>query len=418
MPWKETHVEEQRQRFIEAFLEREAGWQMSQLCDAFGISRKTGYKWVERFADGGKKALIDQSRARHTQDHATSAQIIRAVVQLRRLHPSWGARKLLEVLRTREADKSWPAASTIGDILKRHELIEPRRRRRRATPTAREDFRQAAVANDVWAADFKGWFRTRDGYRCDPLTISDLSSRYLLECRRVRKTNGAEVRKVFERVFREYGLPVAIRTDNGSPFASVGLGGLSALSVWWVKLGIALERIEPGRPDQNGRHERMHRTLKAETTRPAAANASAQQRAFNRFRQSFNWERPHEALGQACPAEHYMPSERSYPSREPQMEYAADVEVRRVRRSGDIKWRGGFVYLNEALIGEPVSLQEVSDRHWLIRFGPVKLALLDDASGTLLRIQPARTGAREARAAVENSGRPSGSLRSPQPQND
>ena len=234
----------------------------------------------------------------------------------------------------------------------------------------------------------------------------------------MRKTNGAEVRKVFERVFQEYGLPAAIRTDNGTPFASVGLAGLSVLSVWWVKLGIALERIEPGRPDQNGRHERMHRTLKAETARPAAANASAQQRAFNRFRQSFNWERPHEALGQTYPGEHYRHSERPYPSREPQMEYGADLEVRRVRKSGDIKWRGRFVYLNEALVGEPVSLQEVSDRHWLICFGPVKLALFDDASGKLLRIQPSSTRAREARAAVENSGRPPGSLRSPQPQND
>jgi hypothetical protein len=274
------------------------------------------------------------------------------------------------------------------------------------------------VANDVWATDFKGWFRTRDGQRCDPLTISDLSSRYLLECKRVPKPNGIEVRRVFERVFAEYGLPRAIRTDNGTPFASVGLAGLSALSVWWVKLGIAVERIEPGRPDQNGRHERMHRTLKAETARPAAANASAQQRAFNRFRYSFNWERPHEALGQQCPGEHYRYSARSYPSREPQMEYAGDLEVRRVRRSGDIKWNGRFVYLTEALSGEPVSLQEVNDRHWLICFGAVKLALLDDFSGKLLPIQPARSGAREARVAVENFGRPSGSLRSPQPQRD
>jgi hypothetical protein len=223
------------------------------------------------------------------------------------------------------------------------------------------------------------------------------------------------VRKVFEQIFREYGLPLAIRTDNGPPFASVGLGGLSKLSVWWVKLGLELERIEPGRPEQNGIHERMHRTLKQETAMPAARNASAQQRAFNQFRQTFNWERPHQALGNRCPAQHYSHSGRSYPEQEPQMEYTADVEVRRVRSTGEIKWRGELIFLSEALIGEPVSLKQVSDRHWELRFGPVELGLFDDYSGTLLRRRPLkRRGAR--RAAVENSARPPGSLRSPQPE--
>ena len=403
MPWKETHVEDERQRFVDQWLRREGWWTMSELCVAYGISRKTGYKWLERFKAGGRAALGDQSRARRTQAHATPRDVVRALVRLRRRHASWGPRKLIDLIDV--PPHARPAPSTVGAILKQHGLIVPRRRRPRATPTERADFLTPQAANDVWGADFKGWFRTRDGQRCDPLTISDLSSRFVLACQRVQPADGPAVRPVFAAVFREYGLPRAMRTDNGAPFASGGLGGLSALSVWWVKLGIRLERIEPGRPEQNGCHERMHRTLKRETACPPAANARAQQRAFNRFRRIFNWERPHEALGNARPAMFYVPSERRYPPREPTMEYAAHVPVRHVRTTGEIKWRGQLLYLSHALVGEPVSLEEIGNGHWLIRFGPVPLALVDEVSRTLLRIPPR---GRRCASTVKNPDRPSG----------
>ena len=265
-------------------------------------------------------------------------------------------------------------------------------------------------ANQVWAVDFKGWFRTRDGVRCDPLTISDLFSRYVLECRRVPRTDTACVRTVFERVFREYGLPEAIRSDNGPPFASHGLGGLSRLAVWWAKLGIGLERIAPGRPDQNGCHERMHRTLKAETARPPGANGGAQQRRFNRFRESFNTERPHEALNDAVPSQWYQASNRAYPRREPVVEYPGHFEVRRVRSSGEIKWAGGLLYVSEALVGEPVGLEAVSEDHWKLCFGPIELGMVDAQTGKLLAYTR-----RARRAGVDHSRRPAGSSRAPHP---
>jgi putative transposase len=271
--------------------------------------------------------------------------------------------------------------------------------------------------NAVWGIDYKGWFRTGDGKRCDPLTISDLFSRYLLECRAVKQTNTQCAQAVLERIFRQYGLPEAIRSDSGSPFASTGLGGLTAFSVWWVKLGIRLERIVPGRPDQNGCHERMHRTLKDETARPPRADATAQQRCFNSFRRTFNTERPHEALNNDVPAQWYQPSNRAYPERIAEVEYPARFEVRRVRSSGEIRWHGELIYVSEALVGEPIGLEEVNDRHWKIRFGPIELALLDTKSLKLLvyRRPNRRRRARVARAVVENSSRPPGSLRSPQP---
>jgi len=259
-----------------------------------------------------------------------------------------------------------------------------RRKGRRRTAPWSQPFVQAGQPNDLWCIDFKGWFHTRDGVRVDPLTVEDASSRYLLACHGLRQPRGPQVRRVLERAFREYGLPRAIRTDNGPPFASVGLGGLSTLAVWWVKLEILPERTEPGHPEQNGRLERLHRTLKAETASPPQSTWQRQQRAFQDFRSSYNQERPHEALGQQPPARRYRPSVRPYPKRVDSPEYEAGMTVRRVRTNGEIKWNGGRVYLSEALCGEPVGLMPQDDRYWTIHFGPLQIGLLDSYANRTL----------------------------------
>jgi transposase InsO family protein len=417
MPWKETRVETERRRFVEEYFAVGRRWSMTELCEAFGVSRKTGYKWIDRFRQGGLPELEDRSRARHTQAEATEATIEEALVAARKKHPSWGPRKLLGFLERRNPDVRWPAPSTVGGLLKRRGLVKPSRRRRRGIRPEPTELREATVPNEVWAVDFKGWFRTGDGRRCDPLTISDLHSRFLLECQRVEQPNSACTKPVFEQVFAEYGLPVAIRSDNGAPFASRGAGGLTKLSAWWVKLGIELERITPGCPQQNGCHERMHRTLKRETARPPAANASAQQRRFNRFQHSYNSERPHEALGNDCPADHYDASPRPYPPTVPEMDYPEHIERRQIRTSGEIKWRGQLLYVSQALVGELVGIEEIDDDKWLVRFGPLPLALVDSYDNRILHYRPRGRWHPVAggHAAVDNSGRPTGSRRSPQP---
>ncbi len=269
-----------------------------------------------------------------------------------------------------------------------HEIVQPELvtdtgRRRRTAPWS-EPFVQAEHPNDLWCIDLKGWFRMGNGVRVDPLTVEDASSRYLLACHGLRQPRGSQARPVLERAFREYGLPRAIRTDNGSPFASVGLGGLSSLAVWWVKLGILPERIEPGHPEQNGRLERLHRTLKAETANPPQSTWRRQQQAFQVFRSCYNEERPHEALGQQPPARQYQPSAHPYPKRVHSPEYESGMTVRRVWTNGEIKWQGQMVYLSEALCGEPVGLTPQDDRYWTIRFGPLQIGLLDSYANRTL----------------------------------
>lgn len=417
MPWKETRVEEQRMKFIAAFLEKDAGWTVTQLCECFGVSRKTGYKWIHRYDQGGVRALEDRSRAAHRHPNETAAEVIDKLIAFRKKNGVWGPRKIVDRLRRKDPQRRWPAPSTAGEILKRYGLVRGRRRRRAAIAVPAPQLRVAQRPNEIWAVDYKGWFRTRDGQRCDPLTISDLFSRYLLQCQRVTRPTTAYTQAVFTQVFREYGLPETIRSDNGSPFASTGLGGLSRLSVQWVKLGIRLERIVPGRPDQNGCHERMHLTLKRETTCPPQRTGSAQQRCFTAFRHRFNTERPHEALNDDVPATWYQASPRPYPRRIPPMEYPGHFEVRRVRTSGEIKWANDFLYVSQALVGEPVGLEQISERHWKLFFGPIELAVLDGHTRKLLayRRAPRR---RRGRAVVENTRRPPGSWPSPPPRED
>lgn len=371
MPWRATCPMDERTQFIAACLLHEES--MSQVCRRFGVSRKTGYKWLSRYTAGGPPALIERSHAAHRQPAAVSTGVERAILALRAKHPHWGPRKLRAWLE-QHATGPWPAPSTIGALLQRAGLTVHRRRRRSCLGGS-ESRTAAGAANDVWAADFKGWFRTGDGRRCDPLTISDLYSRYLLRCQVVGTTQLELVRPIFEATFREYGLPRVVRTDNGPPFA--GRGGLSRLAVWWIRLGIRPERIEPGHPEQNAEHERLHRTLKHETASPPHATLRAQQRAFDRFRRTYNDDRPHEALGQQPPATRYTVSPRAYPEQLPNVDYPDTFVVRRAHPCGDIKWLGRRVLISHALAGELVGMEEITDGRWRVWFGAVPLGWLD-----------------------------------------
>jgi len=340
MPWQKTVVvaeEDQKLRLISQVLHKEMP--MAAACAAAGISRKTGYKWLARYRAGGVNGLRPRSHAPHRHGRAMAKEMAQLIIGLRRRRRYWGPRKLKAMLQHNHPELKLPAASTMGDLLRRHGLCREPRRRLRAQPG--QPFAQVNGPNDLWCADFKGWFRTADGKRCDPLTITDAYSRFLLECRIVAPSY-AQVKLLFERAFRRYGCPRAIRTDNGEPFASAGTAGLSRLSVQWLKAGIALERIECGQPQQNGRHERMHRTLKAETSTPAAANHAAQQARFDRFQRYYNHLRPHEALGQTAPGAHYLSSPRRYRADLRDPWYDADYQVARcaatARCAGAANW--------------------------------------------------------------------------------
>ena len=364
---------DQRVAFIADWLHDE--WTMTELAERYQISRKTAYKWVDRYEVDPAHGLAERSRAPTVHGRAMSDGIREAVLALRRAHPRWGPKKLRAILSERQPRRAWPAASTIGDLLRREGLSEPRRRPRYKVPLT-QPLVAAQAPNDVWTADFKGWFRTADGIRCDPLTVLDACSRFVLCCRIVAPTDRG-VRPWFERTFREYGLPRALRTDNGPPFATTAAAQLSPLAVWWLKLGIQLDRIDPGHPEQNGRHERFHLTLQEETTTPPAATPVQQQRRFDRMRGEFNIERPHEALGQRPPARVYVASPRSYPARLEDPWYDATHQVRHVRRNGTIKWQGDFVFVSTALHGEAVGLAETARGDWTVRFMHVELGRID-----------------------------------------
>ena len=364
---------DQRVAFIADWLRDE--WTMTELAERYQISRKTAYKWVDRYEEDPEHGLAERSRAPHAHGRAVADELRVAVRALRRAHPHWGPKKLRAVLATRDPARAWPAASTMGDLLRREGLSQPRRRVRYVVPLTRP-LAAAHAPNDVWSADFKGWFRTADGTRCDPLTVADARSRFVLCCRIVAPS-GRGVRPWFERTFREYGLPRALRTDNGTPFATTGAGHLSQLSVWWLKLGIQLDRIARGHPEQNGRHERFHLTLQQETTTPPAATPRQQQRRFDRLRHEFNAERPHEALGQQPPAQIYVPSPRPYPARLEDPWYDATHQVRRVTAKGQIKWQGDMVFISEAMRREPVGLVETAGGDWTVRFMQVELGRID-----------------------------------------
>ncbi len=381
MPWKETCAMDQRVKMVSDWLSNQ--YSISELGRIYDVSRKTIYKWVGRYKAEGPTGLEEQSRAPRSHPNATPLEIASQIVMTKLKHQRWGPKKIVAWLERHHPRERWPAPSTAGDILKREGLVR-RRRRKHRTPPYPEPLSEGSRVNEVWSADFKGQFRTGDGKLCYPLTITDKSSRYLLLCRGLSHPTFAEAQPWFERVFWEYGLPEAIRTDNGAPFASVGLGGLSKLSIWFIKLGLRPERIEPAHPEQNGRHERMHRSLKEATASPPRDNMLMQQRAFDEFVQEYDFERPHEALGQRTPATFYQPSERAYPAKIPEVRYDGDVMVRRVRHNGEIKWRGELVYISEALAGELVALKQKEEHLWEIIFSFYPLCILNELTGKIV----------------------------------
>jgi putative transposase len=383
MPWRERLPMDERVQFISDY-QRQL-FTMTEICDRYGVSRKTGYKWIARYAAAGAVGLAERSSRPHHSPQATASPVVQAIVALRKRYPSWGGKKILAVLREREPTWSLPAVSTANDILKRHDLVPPRRRRR---PVAHPGYHAtpAVAPNDLWTTDFKGQFRTGDAQLCYPLTVCDAYSRYLLICRGMLAPTSVGAFAAFRRAFREYGLPRVIRSDNGEPFAAPSLGRLSRLSVWWIRLGIRPELIEPASPHQNGAHERMHRTLKADTTRPPGDDLATQQRRFNRFRRIYNLERPHEALNQQRPDRLYTRSPRVVPARLPPVEYPGHYEVRRVSGHGGISWHSRPLSVSTVLIGENVGLEPIDDGIWDIHFGPVRLGRFDERRH---RIQPA-----------------------------
>jgi transposase InsO family protein len=373
MPWREICPMDQRAAFIVECLRGELA--MSELCRKYEISRKTGYKWWRRIELDGRVDLADRSHAAHWHPNATPDEVVTMLVSARKAHPTWGPRKLVHWLEVRHPRLRLPSPSTVGTILKRQGMLRARRARPRATPYA-APFLGCDAPNTVWCADFKGSFVMRNGRRCNALTISDAYSRYLLRCEAMSHIDDPRVRPVFESAFAEFGLPAAIRTDNGPPFSTVAPGGLSRLAIWWIKLGIRAERIAPGAPQQNGRHERMHRTLKEDTAQPPERTLDDQQRAFDRFRRIYNEERPHEALGQQPPWTVYTRSRRAYPVKLREPAYPSDFIVRSVRHNGLIRWRGRHVYLAETLAREAVGFQPIADDRWRVYFADVPLGVL------------------------------------------
>jgi transposase InsO family protein len=341
------------------------------------------YKWLARYDAGGAEALLDRSHARRQQAGATPPAIEALLLEVRRAHPTWGPLKVVHFLRRTRPELTLPAPSTVGAVFTRHGLTQHRRRRRRPAHPGSAPLR-AAAPNDVWSADFKGQFKTGDGHDCYPLTICDAHSRFLLDCHAMLKPRLEKTLERFERLFEAHGFPAAIRTDNGVPFASPALGGLTRLSVSWIKRGIRHQRIDPGQPQQNGRHERMHRTLKAETTRPPETSAAGQQRRFDAWRAEYNALRPHAALEGATPASCYMSSSRPYSAAIPAPEYPGHFERRRVSKGGVIKLHSRPLFLGRPLAGEIVALEEVDDGLWSLYFYDLLLARVDEPAGLVV----------------------------------
>jgi transposase InsO family protein len=366
---------EERKQFIDDH--RLGLYDMRELCARYGVSRKTGYKWLDRFEEEGRRGLADRSRAPHRCPHKIGDEVASAICEARRRHPDWGPRKLLDWLRPRHPELELPAASTAGDLLVRRGLVKKRRRRRLhlhpgvVPPTT-------VHPNDLWTADFKGHFKTKNGIYCYPLTVADQHTRFLLACHGLLSTKGVGVRPVFEWLFREYGLPKAIRTDNGVPFATTGIHGLSRLNVWWMRLGIQHQRILPAHPQQNGAHERMHKTLKAAAIRPPRANLLAQQRAFNEFRRLYNEERPHDTLDGRTPGSLYEPSVREYSRQLPPFEYPGHFLLKRITNAGTFRFKKKLLFIANALKQFTIGLEEVDDGVWSIYFCNVLLGRIDE----------------------------------------
>jgi transposase InsO family protein len=379
MPWEQTSAMDQRVKFIADWLSRD--YTKMDLCRAYGISRPTADKWIQRYQQGGVEQFKERSRAAHSHPNQSSEEVVQMLIETKLYQQSWGPKKVLDYLRQNGPELVWPADSTAGEILKRAGLVKRRVRRHHVSPYS-EPFGDCQGPNQIWSADFKGDFALGNHRRCYPLTLSDNFSRYLLMCRALEHPSYQAVRPWFEWVFREYGLPEAIRTDNGPPFASLAIGGISELSKWWIQLGIRPERIKPGKPSQNGRHERMHRTLKQDV--PPQPTHRRQQNQYDLYLEQYNGYRPHEALGRKTPASVYCASPRSYPGKIPAIEYGPGITVRQVRHNGEIKWRGDLIYVSQVLAQEPIGLTQIEEDRWEVRYSFHLLGTLDQRAKKIL----------------------------------
>ena len=382
MSWRDICPMDEKVKFI-AFVK--GGTQpFSSICKRLGISRKTGYKWLERYENEGPKGLYDHKRSRLTQSKETSTKQVETILKAKNKFKDWGPKKLKIWLEREHENEHWPATSTIGDILKKHGLVEPRAKRKRVVPYT-QPFLACTKPNDVWSADFKGQFKTNDRKYCYPFTVTDNYSRFIIKCDGYLSPSLANVQRSMIEAFKEYGLPKAIRTDNGTPFASSNVGGLSRLSIWWIKLNIYPERIDLGCPEQNGRHERMHRTLKKATALPAKNELASQNKSFAEFIKEFNYVRPHEALLNKTPFEIYESSSRAYPLKLEEVVYPDRKIVRKVRSNGQIKINGGYVFISELLYGEPVAMEQIEDGYWDLQFGNLGLGIIDEHRCKLIK---------------------------------
>ena len=382
MSWQETNSEQEKLKFINDWLKKE--FTFSALCKRYGISRPTGYLAVNRYISEGVAGLLEQSRAPHVIPHKTPASITARLLELKYRFPSWGPKAIKHYLIEENIPGNWPAASTIGEIFLEHGLVKPRKLRKKSPPHS-APLQDCKAPNQSWSADFKGQFKIKNGKYCYPLTITDNFSRYLIMCEGLLSPNCDNALRCYENAFREYGLPDVIRTDNGQPFAGVGLGGLTRLSIWLLKLDIMPERISLGCPQQNGRHERMHRTLKAAAIIPKKYSLIDQQEIFDNFKTEFNTMRPHQALGMKRPSEFYQKSIRQMPDKIPEISYPDNFLIRKVRSNGETKFLGDNYYISELLCKETIGLELIDETRAIIYFGRLKLGMIDARLKKIIR---------------------------------
>jgi len=379
MPWQERCAMDERVSFLAEYLT--GLWTMTELCDRFSISRKTGYKWVQRYDAGGRPALADQPRRPHGHPHAVPERVVQRLLEVRARFPRWSMGKVVTWAARRYPRTAWPCRTTAYELMRRAGVPRAPKRPGPAggrAPALVRELTEPLAANAMWTTDFKGKFRLGNGAYCHPLTLRDGFSRFVLRCDGLPAESYPCTRPLFERAFAQFGVPECIRSDNGTPFASSGLAGLSRLSVWWMQLGIRVERIAPGCPEQNGSHEQFHRVLKRDTTRPPARTAPAQQRRFDAFRREYNHERPHDALGGAAPASVYTPSERRLPRTLPPINYPQHWEVRGADSSGVITFHGRPLNVTRALANQDVGLEEIDDAIWRVWFLATPLGHFDE----------------------------------------
>lgn len=382
MSWQQTDISQEKLMFINDWLKQE--FTFATLCKRYQVSRPTGYALIKRYQSEGVAALKERSRAPHSIPHKTSESIQAELLRLKYRYPHWGPSMIRDFLIKEGVEGSWPAASTIGEIYKRHGLVKPRKLRRK-TPAHSEPLKHCQAPNEVWSADFKGQFRLKNQKYCYPLTITDNYSRYLLLCEGLESPNCDDAMKCYDKVFREYGLPDSIRTDNGQPFAGLALGGLTRLSIWLLKLGIMPERISPGCPQQNGRHERMHRTLKEAVIIPREKTLREQQKLFDDFQIEFNTKRPHQALQGNRPAEIYRRSSREMPNKLQEVVYPDSYLIRKVKTNGELKFAGKRYFISELLHGEAVGLESIDENRAVVYFSRLKLGVIDSRLDKITR---------------------------------